>query len=119
MEIHPAPSLNEDSSRPPTGFLSNITSDPGRERSARVSESSTTKIAYNLPDDDPKSLAQPGISKNVRFWAILVAISFSGLLAALEATITSTALPTVIADLGGGDIYVWAVNGYFLAMQVE
>ncbi|KAK3385637.1 MFS general substrate transporter-like protein [Podospora didyma] len=34
----------------------------------------------------------------------------------MEATITSTALPSIIADLGGGDLYIWAVNGYLLAM---
>ncbi|POR31076.1 Uncharacterized protein TPAR_08684 [Tolypocladium paradoxum] len=47
---------------------------------------------------------------------LLVAIGFTGLLGALEATITSTALPTIIADLSGGDLYIWAVNCYFLAM---
>ncbi|KIW88576.1 uncharacterized protein Z519_10622 [Cladophialophora bantiana CBS 173.52] len=54
--------------------------------------------------------------KGPRFWMILVALSFTSLLNALEATITSTALPSIIADLGGGDLYVWAVNGYFLTM---
>ncbi|KAK9440013.1 MFS general substrate transporter-like protein [Metarhizium brunneum] len=60
--------------------------------------------------------AAPALNRDLRFWAILLAIAFSGLLSALEATITSTALPTVIAELGGGDLYIWAVNGYFLAM---
>ncbi|KAF5131138.1 MFS efflux transporter aclA [Metarhizium anisopliae] len=60
--------------------------------------------------------AAPALNRDLRFWAILLAIGFSGLLSALEATITSTALPTVIAELGGGDLYIWAVNGYFLAM---
>ncbi|KID73297.1 Efflux pump FUS6 [Metarhizium brunneum] len=60
--------------------------------------------------------AAPALNRDLRFWAILLAIGFSGLLSALEATITSTTLPTVIAELGGGDLYIWAVNGYFLAM---
>ncbi|KEF51599.1 uncharacterized protein A1O9_12234 [Exophiala aquamarina CBS 119918] len=47
---------------------------------------------------------------------ILVALSFTSLLTSLEATITSTALPSIVADLGGGDLYVWAANGYFLTM---
>ncbi|KAK5203470.1 hypothetical protein LTR41_010833 [Exophiala xenobiotica] len=54
--------------------------------------------------------------KGLRFWMILVSLSFTSLLTALEATITSTALPSIIADLGGSDLYIWAVNGYFLAM---
>jgi hypothetical protein len=54
--------------------------------------------------------------KGLRFWMIVVSLSFTSLLTALEATITSTALPSIIADLGGSDLYIWAVNGYFLAM---
>ena len=54
--------------------------------------------------------------KGLRFWMIVVALSVTSLLTAMEATITSTALPTIIADLGGGDLYIWAVNGYFLTM---
>ncbi|OKL60771.1 hypothetical protein UA08_04445 [Talaromyces atroroseus] len=57
-----------------------------------------------------------GQKKGVRFWAIIVAICVAGLLTALEATITSTALPTIISDLGGADNYIWVVNGYFLTM---
>ena len=57
--------------------------------------------------------------RNPRFWAILIALCFSGLLTSLEATITSTALPSIVADLGGGDLYIWAANGYFLAMLVN
>ncbi|KAG8422871.1 hypothetical protein J3459_009965 [Metarhizium acridum] len=53
---------------------------------------------------------------HLRFRATLLAIGFSGLLGALEATITSTALPTVTAELGGGDLYIRAINSYFLAM---
>lgn len=73
------------------------------------------------PTGGPTTLAKsagaaPALNRDLRFWTILLAIGFSGLLSALEATITSTALPTVIAELGGGDFYIWAVNGYFLAM---
>ncbi|KAK5046060.1 hypothetical protein LTR84_008517 [Exophiala bonariae] len=54
--------------------------------------------------------------KGLQFWLILVALSFTSLLTSLEATITSTALPSIIADLGGGDLFIWTANGYFLAM---
>ena len=68
---------------------------------------------------DPASSDIPAtttLERGLRFWAILIAIGFAGLLTALEATITSTALPSIIADLQGGDTYIWAVNGYLLAM---
>lgn len=54
--------------------------------------------------------------KGPRFWAILFVLSLSSLLTALEATITSTVLPVIVAELGGGDDYIWVANGYFLTM---
>ncbi|MCJ1384436.1 hypothetical protein MMC17_007552 [Xylographa soralifera] len=46
----------------------------------------------------------PAANKSLRFFAIIMAISFAGLLTALEATITSTALPTIISELGGANL---------------
>lgn len=45
---------------------------------------------------------------------------FSGLmcttfLAALDQTIVATALPTIVADLGGGNLYSWVGSAYLLA----
>ncbi|ORY67145.1 major facilitator superfamily protein [Pseudomassariella vexata] len=50
---------------------------------------------------------------------IIVAIVFCGVLTALEGSIIPTSLPSIIADLGGGDIYIWASNGYYVAMHVK
>lgn len=61
--------------------------------------------------DPPKSTR-----KGPRFWVILFVLSLTGLLTALEATITSTVLPVIIAELGGGSDYIWADNGYFMTM---
>ena len=52
-----------------------------------------------------------------------VLIAFSGLmlvmlLAALDSTIVSTALPTIVSDLGGLDHLAWVVTGYLLAQTV-
>ncbi|KAI1376081.1 MFS general substrate transporter-like protein [Hypoxylon crocopeplum] len=65
---------------------------------------------------ESKEADPPSFTKGFRFYAVLAAVGFAGLLTALEATITSTALPSIVADLGGGDTYIWAVNGYFLSM---
>lgn len=67
-------------------------------------------------NDEPTSNAKPIFNKGFQFWAILFAISIAALLCSLEATITSTALPSIIAALGGDDKYVWAVNIYYLFM---
>ncbi|THC91735.1 hypothetical protein EYZ11_008809 [Aspergillus tanneri] len=61
-----------------------------------------------------KEIQPAASSKSVRFFAIIVALALSGLLTSLEATITSTALPTITADLGGADLYIWVVNGFYL-----
>jgi hypothetical protein len=63
-----------------------------------------------------KPTTQQAMKKGLRFYAIIAAIVFAGVLTALEGTITGTALPSIIADLEGGDAYVWTANGYFLAM---
>jgi EmrB/QacA subfamily drug resistance transporter len=51
---------------------------------------------------------------NVVFTAILLGM----LLAALDQTIVSTALPTIVADLGGGGHMSWVVTSYLLAETV-
>ena len=52
-----------------------------------------------------------------------ILIAFSGLmlvmlLAALDSTIVSTALPTIVGELGGLEHLAWAVTGYLLAQTV-
>lgn len=54
--------------------------------------------------------------KGFRFWAILVVLALTSLLTSLEATVTSTVLPDIVADLGGGENYIWIANAYFLTM---
>ncbi|KAK3296400.1 major facilitator superfamily domain-containing protein [Chaetomium fimeti] len=55
-----------------------------------------------------------------RFWAILVALSFTSILAGLEIGCIATAMPTMVKELGSGGhsetIYVWVANAYFLTM---
>ena len=58
----------------------------------------------------------PQFQKGPRFWAILFVLALVSLLTSLEATITSTVMPSVVADLGGGENYIWISNAYFLTM---
>jgi EmrB/QacA subfamily drug resistance transporter len=48
-------------------------------------------------------------------WVILGALMLAMLLAALDQTIVSTALPTIVSDLGGLDHLSWVVTAYMLA----
>ncbi|MFG2998507.1 MDR family MFS transporter [Streptomyces sp. NPDC048340] len=52
--------------------------------------------------------------RNVIFGTIMLGV----LLAALDQTIVGTALPTIVADLGGGDHMSWVVTSYLLAETV-
>ncbi|KAI0486478.1 MFS general substrate transporter [Xylaria cf. heliscus] len=50
-----------------------------------------------------------------RFWAIFAALSITSLLAAIESTVTSTAMPVIAEALDAGELYVWFVNAYTLS----
>jgi EmrB/QacA subfamily drug resistance transporter len=50
---------------------------------------------------------------------ILLVVMLGIFLAALDQTIVSTALPTIVSDLSGNDIYVWAFTAYLLTSTVS
>ncbi|KAL2869147.1 major facilitator superfamily domain-containing protein [Aspergillus lucknowensis] len=58
----------------------------------------------------------PKFEKGPRFWAIIVVLSLISLLTSLEATVTSTVMPSLVADLGGGENFIWISNAYFLTL---
>ena len=64
------------------------------------------------PETNAPSLAGP--RKNVIFLAVVLGM----LLAALDQTIVATALPTVVADLGGAGHQSWVVTSYLLASTI-
>lgn len=53
-----------------------------------------------------------------RLVSILVGVMLGMLLASLDQTIVGTALPRVVADLGGLEHYAWVVTAYLLASTV-
>ena len=53
-----------------------------------------------------------------RVGPVVIAVQLAVLLAALDSTIVGTALPTVIAALGGAHLYPWAFSIYMLASTV-
>ena len=86
-----------------------------------VHENSSKETAVDQGDEggDEKEPQPAATKKSIRFFAIIAALALSGLLTSLEATITSTALPTITANLGGADLYIWIVNGFYLTQYVE
>ena len=63
--------------------------------------------ATEPPDLDPQR-------RNIIFLAVVLGM----LLAALDQTIVATALPTVVADLGGAGHQAWVVTSYLLASTI-
>src|SRR6201984_2556108 len=62
--------------------------------------------------------ALPGLSRR-RIRLILVALMLGMLLAALDQTIVSTALPTIVGDLQGGSHIAWVITAYLLTTTVS
>ena len=62
----------------------------------------------------PPDTTQPAPNIRVVFTALLLVM----LLAALDQTIVSTALPTIVGELGGLEHLSWIVTGYMLATTV-
>ena len=80
--------------------------------SVMPSVTSAAPLVQQSPPQPPQ-LHQPA-ARGWRFWAAFVPMCVGTLLAAFETTVTSTALPSIVSDLGSGDLYVWILNGYLL-----
>ena len=73
-------------------------------------------------NDAPRN--EPGIQVDVsetqkrtwRFWLVFPGLCFSMLLAALDTAVVATALPTIIATLNSGSLFIWMINGYFVGI---
>jgi EmrB/QacA subfamily drug resistance transporter len=75
----------------------------------------TTAVSEPAPDQATRrDNVLYGRARNVAFATIALGM----LLAALDGTIVSTALPTIVGDLGGGDHVSWVVTSYLLAQTI-
>jgi EmrB/QacA subfamily drug resistance transporter len=68
--------------------------------------------------DITASGAQPALGRRSTL-LIIGALMLGMLLAALDQTIVSTALPTIAGDLGGGSHLAWVITAYLLATTVS
>jgi len=94
---------------PPNNSIASPASVDGDENKSPANSATKEK---NMESDET-------FERGPRFWAIIVALAVTNVVGALEGTVVSTALPTVIQHLGGGELYLWAVNGYFLPKYVQ
>ncbi|KAK8876854.1 MFS general substrate transporter [Apiospora arundinis] len=84
-------------------------------------ETRTERRPVTPSDAQPGQGQLAGASVNVglgakgwRFWTIFAALAITSLLAAVESTVTSTAMPAIARALDSGELYVWFANAYTL-----
>src|SRR4051794_4467034 len=63
----------------------------------------------------PGSTAEPGPIDQRTMLLVFTTVALGMLLAALDQTIVSTALPSIVSDLGGAGHLSWVVSSYLLA----
>jgi EmrB/QacA subfamily drug resistance transporter len=73
----------------------------------------STQPTFAVPDRPPVALPHP-----VRM-RVLGAVMIGVFLAALDQTVVGTALPRIITDLGGNDLYTWAFTAYLLTSTIS
>ena len=61
---------------------------------------------------------QPSSKRPLRFWGTFVALCVISFLCVLDVVIITTALPTIIASVGGVTEYVWIANSFIVASAV-
>jgi MFS family permease len=69
----------------------------------------------DVPGTPPSAHTAPGEGRGRQLLVIYLALMLALLLAALDQTIVSTALPTIVSDLGGLSHLSWVVTAYILA----
>lgn len=86
------------------------------QQDAAVSAPESKEASSVDAPDAPTEKSPPQFKKGPRFFAILFVLALASLLTSLEATVTSTVMPSIVADLVGGEDYIWISNAYFLTM---
>jgi len=67
-------------------------------------------------DDTPTVATDQRVRlRGFALWSVLIALMLTLFLAALDQTIVSTALPTILADLNGFNNYTWVVTAYLIS----
>src|SRR6266851_8668934 len=76
-----------------------------------------TESAEAISSQEPQPLSET--ASRGRIIAILIGVILGTLLAGLDQTVVGTALPRIVASLGGLEHYAWVVTAYLLASTVS
>jgi EmrB/QacA subfamily drug resistance transporter len=83
-----------------------------------ASASDTSAVANSGKGPNEGNGALPGLDRR-RILLIIGALMLGMFLAALDQTIVSTALPTIVGDLQGGSHIAWVITAYLLTTTVS
>ncbi|KAI9683048.1 MAG: hypothetical protein M1822_006241 [Bathelium mastoideum] len=70
-----------------------------------------TKEADKMEETNKNDASQ---ARGWQFWTIFPGLCLTSVLTALDSTILSTALPTIVGELHSASSYVWTINAYTL-----
>ena len=76
--------------------------------------SNTTSVRAAQPDGQTHALSA---SSSSRVWVFVAAVA-SIFMAAIEGTIVATAMPTIVGDLGGFELFSWVFTAYLLTQAI-
>lgn len=95
-----------------------ITASTSTTDETRSEDSNSNGVSAKQKQAGHATGAVPSTSRSLRFWSSMASLAFTALCSSIEGTIITSALPTIMADLGGGSSFIWVPNGYFLATMV-
>lgn len=75
--------------------------------------------ATEKPESSKIAGAEVEFKPDRRFWVVYVCLMMVMFLSSLDQTIVSTAMPTIVGDLGGVEHMAWVVTAYTLAITVS
>ncbi|KAK8909537.1 hypothetical protein QC760_002239 [Botrytis cinerea] len=85
-----------------------------------TSEKKAASDIVELPGvDEAISTGGKVFTPDWRFWVILTSLGITSLLTAIEASVTSTALPSVAKALDAKELYVWFASAFFLTSTIS
>lgn len=84
------------------------------QKESQQTEQSQSDLDPNSPSITTDNTKPPKPRYSSRFWLAFSGLCFIGLVSALDGSVVSTALPSIVDDLSGAENYTWVVNVYFL-----
>lgn len=75
-------------------------------------------VGNTLSEDSSTSETEKPEPRSLRFWITIASLSLLAFICALDATIITTPLPTIVEEIGGETLYVWIANSFVIAATV-